>query len=143
MMIRRYKMIKQTASGILLVILGVGFTACQQYDNFIGRPGVECDSKRAVSLTQNILNNQVLRNGNLKLDVNNIVIWNYNKVGRYTCKAKVSGSDGAKTVNPFLLRMYGLSINPKTSKISGWIKYDTYKTTKGNNFYVQIDTIKR
>ena len=130
-------------NGILVIIFGLSFTACQQLDNLLGKPGMQCDSKKIVSLTEQILNNQILENGSLKIDPNNIVIWDYNKVGRYYCKAKVSGINNDKNLNPYLLIPYGLKYDAKTNKISGWINYNTYKTTKGNSFYVQIEPKQR
>ena len=37
-----------------------------------------------------VLNNQVIKESSLKLDRTNIVVWDYNKVRRYECKAKVN-----------------------------------------------------
>lgn len=126
----------------LIIALGVGFTACEQVDNFLGKKGMQCDSKEIVSLTEEILNNQILKNGTLKIDPNNIVIWDYNKVGRYSCKAKVNGKNNDDRLNPYLLPQYGLRLNSKTNQISGWVNYNTYKTTQGDGYYVQIETHK-
>lgn len=127
---------------ILLVALGLSFTACEQSDNFLGKEGMQCDSKEIVSLTEKILNNQVLKNGTLKIDLNNIVIWDYNKVGRYYCKAKVNGMNNDDNLNQYLIMPYGLSFDSKTNQISGWVNYNTYKTTQGGGYYVQIETQK-
>jgi len=124
----------------LLIALGLSFTACEQSDNFLGKKGMQCDSKEIVALTEQILNNQVLKNGNLKIDSNNIVVWDYNKVGRYYCKAKVNGINNDNKLNPYLLIQYGLSFDSKTNQISGWVNYNTYKTTQGGGYYVQIET---
>jgi len=126
----------------LFVALGLSFTACEQSDNFLGKPGMKCDSKEIISLTEKILNNQILKNGSLKIDPNNIVVWDYNKVGRYYCKAKVSGLNNDDKLNRYLLIPYGLSFNSKTNQITGWINYNTYRTTKNDGYYVQIETKK-
>jgi len=127
----------------IFITLGLSFTACEQSYTFLGKSGMKCDSKEIISLTERILNNQVLKNGSLHIDPNNIVIWNYNKVGRYECKAKVSGNNNDKNLNEYLLIPYGLEYDSKTNKINGWINYNTYETTKGDGYYVQIETKKR
>ena len=127
----------------LLLTLGLSFTACEQSDNFLGKSGMKCDSKEIVSLTEQILNNQILKNGTLKIDPENIVVWDYNKVGRYYCKAKVSGINNDDNLNSYMLMSYGLSFNSKSKEISGWVNYNTYKTTKGGGYYVQIETTKK
>ena len=127
----------------LLLALGLSFTACEQADNFLGKEGMKCDSKEIVSLTEQILNNQILKKGTLKIDPENIVVWDYNKVGRYSCKAKVSGINSSDNLNTYILPLYGLSLNSKTNEINGWVNYNTYKTTKGGGYYVQIETIKK
>ena len=126
----------------LLIALGLSFTACENYDNLFGKEGMKCDSKEIVALTEQIVNNQILKNGTLKIDIDNIVIWDYNKVGRYYCKAKVNGVNNDKKLNQYLLIPYGLSFDAKTNQISGWITYNTYRTTKGGNYYVQVETKK-
>ncbi len=128
---------------VLLLTLALSFTACEQSDNFFGKEGMKCDSKKIVSLTEQILNNQILKKGDLKIDTDNIVVWDYNKVGRYYCKAKVSGINNNDDLNTYMLIPYGLSFNSKTNEINGWINYNTYKTTKGGGYYVQIETIKK
>ena len=127
---------------ILLLSLGLSFTACDQADNFFGKEGKKCDSQDIISLTEDILNSQILNKGTLKIDQNNIVIWEYNKVGRYNCKAKVSGINHDDELNRYMLIPYGLSLDSKTNEISGWINYNTYETTKGGGYYVQIETNK-
>lgn len=125
----------------LLIALGLSFTACEQSDNFFGKEGMQCDNKEIVDLAEEILNKQILDDGTLKIDSNNIVIWDYNKVGRYHCKAKVSGVNKDENVNYLTLRTYGLNFDSKTKEISGWIDYNTYKTTK-DGYYVQIEAKK-
>jgi len=41
-----------------------------------------------------------------------------------------------------MLMPYGLSFDSKSNKISGWVNYNTYKTTKGGGYYIQIETNK-
>jgi len=126
----------------LMLSLGLSFTACEQADNFLGKEGMKCDSKEIISLTEQILNNQILKKGTLTIDPENIVVWDYNKVGRYYCKAKVSGINHNDDLNTYMLIPYGLSFDSKSNKISGWVNYNTYKTTKGGSYYVQIETNK-
>jgi len=126
----------------LIFSLGLSFTACQQTDNFFGKEGKKCDSQDIISLTEDILNSQILKDGTLKIDQKNIVVWDYNNVGRYSCKAKVSGINNDDKLNRYMLIPYGLSLNSKTNEISGWINYNTYQTTQGGGYYVQIETNK-
>ena len=118
------------------------FSGCEEVDKLIGKAGMKCDSQEVISLTEEILNNQIMKNSNLKLDINNIVVWDYNKVGRYECKAKVNGLSQKGIYGSWMLKLYGLSLDEKTNKISGWIKYNTYKTTT-NGYYVEIQKISK
>ncbi len=134
----KFNLIKIT----IILSLGLSFTSCQQIDNFFGKEGKKCNSQDIITLTEDILNSQILKDGTLKIDQKNIVVWDYNKVGRYNCKAKVSGINHDDALNRYMLIPYGLSLNSKTNEISGWIDYNTYKTTEGGGYYVQIETKK-
>lgn len=127
-----------------LLICGVGLllSGCDETDKLIGKDGMKCDNNEVVSLTEKILNNQIMKNSNLKLDINNIVVWDYNKVGRYECKAKVSGLLEKDIGGRWILPLYGLSVDKQTNKIAGWIKYNTYTTTT-DSYYVEIQKLNK
>jgi hypothetical protein len=77
--------------------------------------------------------------GDYTIDTDNIVIWDYNPVGRYQCRAKVKkvGDKNplGKDINSFMSTLYGL-------KEGGWVHYHTYITTADeNNFYVSLKMI--
>ena len=126
---------------ILLCGIGFGFSGCDEVDNLVGKSGMKCDSEKIISLAEQILNNQIMKESNLKLDITNIVVWDYNKVGRYECKAKVNGLSEKGITGSWMLKLYGLSLDEKTNKISGWVKYNTYKTTT-DGYYVQLEKVQ-
>lgn len=129
---------KRLFNSILVCSIIVLFNGCDEVDNLFGKSGMKCNNQEVINLTEQILNNQIMKNSDLKLDLNNIVVWDYNKVGRYECKAKVNGVSKNGIEGTWILPVYGLSINKENNKISGWIKYNTYKTTQ-EMFYVEIE----
>ncbi|HIC43735.1 MAG TPA: hypothetical protein EYO73_05460 [Sulfurimonas sp.] len=134
---------KKTFSAILLLCaIGLTFSACDILDNTVGKSGMKCDSPEIISLTEQILNNQIRKESSFTIDTSNIVIWDYNKVGRYECKAKINGLTKDGFLNTWMLESYGLSLDQKTNKISGWIKYNTYKTTT-DGYYVEIQRLSQ
>lgn len=114
--------------------------------------GVSCDNERITKILKSIVDKKF--NGDFEIEKDNIVIWDYNPVGRYTCKAKIKKVGNRKeraelpkddtaailaTMNQmFAPANYGISSN------GGWVNYYTYITTtstpENNRFYVEIFT---
>ena len=114
------------------------------------RKGVSCEDEGALEVLKSIVDKKF--NGDFEIVKNNIVIWDYNAVGRYTCKAKIKkvGERKEKKKLPkdtnaamfavmnqmFAPAQYGISEN------GGWINYYTYVTTsstkENRHLYVEI-----
>jgi len=103
------------------------------------KKGVPCDNTFALQSLKNLMDKH--SDGEYEIDLNNIVVWDYNPVGRYNCRAKVKKiSDknplGKKIDSYMSSLLYGLSDG-------GWVHYHTYITTADeNNFYVGLKMLK-
>jgi len=116
------------------------------------KSGVSCEDKGALEVLKRIVDKKF--NGDFEIEKNNIVIWDYNAVGRYTCKAKIKkvGEIKKKEALPknetaamlsvmnqmFAPAQYGIGID------GGWVNYYTYETTtstkENRHMYVEIFT---
>ncbi len=55
--------------------------------------GIRCNDPDAIKLAENIFNENILENeAEIKIDISNIIIWDYKPVGKYLCRAKTSGN---------------------------------------------------
>jgi len=149
-MIKEKKMKKITLTIITLALSTMLMTGCNSDGKtFASNKGVSCENTDAMELLKSIVDKKF--NGDFEIDKNNIVIWDYNPVGRYTCKAKIKrvGEQKAKksTSNQDLdaLMIMSQMLAPAQygiGKEGGWVNYYTYQTTaaskKHNYFYVEI-----
>lgn len=114
--------------------------------------GVSCEDADALQLLKQIVDRKF--DGDFEVEKDNIVVWDYNPVGRYTCKAKIKkvGEKKEKTELPkdetaammtvmsqmFAPAQYGIGSD------GGWVNYYTYVTTastkENRHFYVEIFT---
>lgn len=114
--------------------------------------GVSCEDADALQLLKQIVDRKF--DGDFEVEKDNIVVWDYNHVGRYTCKAKIKkvGEKKEKTELPkddtaammammnqmFAPAQYGIGSN------GGWVNYYTYTTTastkENRHLYVEIFT---
>lgn len=148
---------------ITLVIATASFTGCETEDKqnknsenanklTVTKKGVSCEDESALSILKRIVDKKF--NGDFEIEKNNIVVWDYNPVGRYTCKAKIKkvGERKEKKVlpkgdNALMLSVMSEMFAPAQFGISadgGWVHYYTYLTTtstkENNNLYVEIFT---
>lgn len=114
--------------------------------------GVSCEDKGALEVLKSIVDKKF--NGDFEIEKNNIVIWDYNAVGRYTCKAKIKkvGEKKEKTKlpkdgNAAMLSVVSQMFAPAQYGIDadgGWVNYYTYVTTsstkENRHMYVEIFT---
>ncbi len=111
----------------------------QQQKSTGAQKGITCDNASALETLKSLMDKN--SDGEYEVDKANIVVWDYNPVGRYTCRAKVKkiGEKNplGKEISSMMSGMiYGLSDG-------GWVHYHTYITTKDeDNFYVGLDTLK-
>ena len=115
-------------TGIILLGISIFLIGCGE------KKGTSCESKVAINTLTSVVNKNT--NKQYAIDENNIVIWDYNPVGRYMCKAKlkkVSDKNTNKTqIAPYISAVYGISDG-------GWVTYQTYETTaKDDRLYVEI-----
>ena len=99
------------------------------------KKGIGCDNKKVTEVLEGLLQ----KNGDAvyKVDTANIIVWDYNDVGRYTCKAKIikTGEKSKSEIAPYLSLAYGI-------KDGGWVNYHTYITTADSSmFYVGLDLL--
>jgi hypothetical protein len=147
-----------------LAVIALFFTGCETEDklNKISEniekltqvksvnKGVSCDDESALEVLKSIVDKKF--NGDFEIEKNNIVVWDYNEVGRYTCKAKIKkvGEKKEKIELPkdknaamlsvmsqmFAPAQYGIGID------GGWVNYYTYVTTastkENRHMYVEI-----
>ena len=109
------------------------------------KKGFSCDNKDVLKSLKNIVNNKF--NGDFKVEKENIVIWDYNSVGRYTCKAKIKkvgkrkrNISSRENDNELMYSMLGEILAPSKytiSKDGRWVNYYTYVTTT-SNMYVEL-----
>jgi len=116
------------------------------------KKGVSCEDKGALEVLKSIVDKKF--NGDFEIEKNNIVIWDYNAVGRYTCKAKIKkvGEKKKKTElpkdkNAAMLSVMSQMFAPAQYGIGsdgGWVNYYTYVTTsstkENRHLYVEIFT---
>lgn len=146
----KVEMLKAIAGITLGLLFIASFTGCESEGKFTqSNKGVSCDDRDALEILKRIVDRKF--NGDFEIDKENIVIWDYNPVGRYTCQAKIKkvGEQKNKKETPkndtedmlavmnqiFAPVQYGISEN------GGWVNYYTYETTKGS-LYVEIFTDK-
>ena len=104
------------------------------------KKGFSCENAAVLKALKQLIDKNA--DANYIVDRSNIVIWDYNPVGRYDCRAKVKKVGNrnplGKKINPFISNTrYGL-------KDGGWVYYHTYITTKDNDkFYVGIKDRKK
>ncbi len=140
--------------GVFLIFLVLLFSGCNFNLKQNAARSISCDDPDAISLAQNIINNNLFNDeieknatSKFKIDKSNIVWWDTKQVGRNLCKAKIS----AKVYKPgdfdnFFINLingylsYGIHYNKKKQELSGWIYYQTYPVmdSKDNYFYVEI-----
>ena len=114
--------------------------------------GVSCDDEGALEVLKSIVDKKF--NGDFEIEKNNIVIWDYNTVGRYTCKAKIKKVGErkekpkvSKDKNAAMLAVMSQMFAPAQYGIGadgGWVNYYTYVTTsstkENRHMYVEIFT---
>ncbi len=140
---------------IFLIFLGIIFSGCDLSLNPNKNPkAISCNDPDAVSLAEDIINNDIFNDeidknatSKFKIDTSNIVWWDSKKVGRNLCqvkiKAKVYKSDDFDNFFTNILKgytSYGIHYDKKKKELSGWIYYQTYPVmdSKYNTFYVQV-----
>lgn len=114
--------------------------------------GVSCEDEGALKVLKKIVDRKF--DGDFEIEKENIVVWDYNPVGRYTCKAKIKkvGEKKEKTElpedeNARMLAVMSQMFAPAQYGIGsdgGWVNYYTYVTTastkENRHFYVEIFT---
>ena len=114
------------------------------------RAGIPCEDEDALEVLKSIVDKKF--HGNFEIEKEKIVIWDYNGVGRYTCKAKIKkvGERKGKEALPknkdlAMLTVMGQMFAPVQYGITeegGWINYYTYETTSSSkenrHMYVEI-----
>jgi len=151
--IKRIEVMKAIVGISLAVIFMVYFSGCESNEKFqTPSKGVVCDDKGALKILKSIVDNKF--NGDFEIEKNNIVIWDYNPVGKYTCQAKIkkvgeqkNKKDTPKIDPDNILAAMSQIMAPAQYGISedgGWVKYYTYETTastkKNRHLYVEIFT---
>ena len=135
-----------------LFLLGLIFSGCNL--NSTKTKSISCDDPNAISLVEDIVNNDLFNDeieknttSKFKLDTSNIVWWDTKKVGRNLCMAKISAKVyKTEDFDNFFTNIlngyttYGIHYDKKTKELKGWIYYQTYPVmnSKDNTFYVQI-----
>ena len=114
--------------------------------------GVSCEDEGALKVLKSIVDKKF--NGDFEIEKNNIVVWDYNSVGRYTCKAKIKKVgekkekiELPKDENAAMLSVMSQMFAPAQYGIGndgGWVNYYTYVTTsstkENRQMYVEIFT---
>jgi len=114
--------------------------------------GVPCDDAGALKVLKRIVDRKF--DGDFEIEKENIVIWDYNPVGRYTCKAKIKKASEQKekqelpkdeTAAMFtVMNQMFAPANYGISSDGGWVNYYTYTTTnakeKDRHLYVELFT---
>jgi len=154
------KILKTT---IVLLIAATLFTGCEteeKLDKIASgieglvqtKKGVSCEDEGALEVLKSIVDRKF--NGDFDIEKNNIVIWDYDSVGRYTCKAKIKKvaerkekAELPKDKNAAMLSVMSQMFAPAQYGIGsdgGWINYYTYVTTastkENRHLYVEIFT---
>ena len=154
----KIKILKTT---IILVMAVTLFTGCGTDDkpNKIAsevegvvqeKKGVSCEDEGAIEVLKSIVDKKF--NGDFEVETNNIIVWDYNAVGRYTCKAKIKKVGERKekrklpkNENAAMLSVMSQMFAPAQYGIGsdgGWINYYTYVTTtstkENRHLYVEI-----
>jgi hypothetical protein len=147
------KTILKTTMTLALVLTAALFTGCEQdKQTFKTKKGVSCEDRGALEVLKSIVDKKF--NGDFEIEKDNIVVWDYNSVGRYSCRAKIKKVGEQKTKKSasknadmdalmamsqlFAPAQYGIG------EKGGWINYYTYETTtsskKNRSLYVEIYT---
>lgn len=139
-------------AGILVIAF---FTGCET-ENVHKEPkkGVVCDDKGALKTLKSIVDKKF--NGDFEILKDEIVVWDYNDVGRYECRAKIKKvgerkvkkeQKTTKNDTQIALEVMSQMFAPAQYGISesgGWVNYYTYETTtstkENRNLYVEIFT---
>ncbi len=114
--------------------------------------GVSCEDKGVLDILKRIVDKKF--NGNFEIEKNNVVIWDINSVGRYTCKAKIKKVGErkekpkvSKDKDAAMLAVMSQMFAPAQYGIGsdgGWVNYYTYVTTastkENRHMYVEIFT---
>lgn len=139
----------------LLIAFGVLFTGCETGDKFVKhKKGVPCDDKGALKTLKSIVDKKF--NGDFEILKDEIVVWDYNDVGRYECRAKIKKIGEikdkkkiatSKNDTQMALEVMSQMFAPAQYGIfesGGWVNYYTYETTtstqENRNLYVEIFT---
>lgn len=136
---------------VVLITAGVIFSGCEPLSKVTTtmeqNKGVSCEDKDALGVLKRIVDKKF--NGDFEIEKDNIVVWDYNNVGRYTCRAKIkkvgeSKQQEKKESDSELAGLLAMSqlFAPAQYGISekgGWVNYYTYETTQGS-LYVEIYT---
>ncbi len=151
---------------MILAVVATLFTGCETEDKLnkisenlekltqvkSGNRGVSCEDDGALKVLKSIVDKKF--NGDFEIEKNNIVVWDYSEVGRYTCKAKIKkvGEKKEKTElpkdkNAAMLSVMNQMFAPAQYGIGtdgGWVNYYTYVTTsstkENRHMYVEIFT---
>jgi len=138
---------------ITLALGATLFTGCElDKKTFTPHKGVTCDDKGALEVLKQIVDKKF--SGDFEIEKDNIVVWDYNSVGRYTCRAKIKKVGERKVQktapkNDDLAALMAMSqlFAPAQYGIDekgGWVNYYTYETTtstkKDRSLYVEIYT---
>jgi hypothetical protein len=150
---------------IAMVGAALFFTGCETEDKLnkiseniekltqvqrVEKKGVSCEDSDALEVLKRIVDKKF--NGDFEIEKNNIVIWEYSPVGRYTCKAKIKKVGERKKKekisndkNAAMLAIMTQVLAPAQYGIGaegGWVNYYTYETTistkENRHLYVEI-----
>jgi hypothetical protein len=150
---------------IALVVIALFFTGCETEDKLnkisenleklaqvqrVEKKGVSCEDNDVLDILKRIVDKKF--NGDFEIDKNNIVIWEYNAVGKYTCKSKIKKVGERKEKekvsndkNAAMLAIMNQVLAPAQYGIGaegGWVNYYTYETTtstkENRHLYVEI-----
>ncbi len=142
------KNVKKLTLGLALLALTTLFSGCDVNGDSIAKKGTSCEKKDAVAILKRIVDRKF--NGDYEIESDNIIVWDYNPVGRYTCKAKIKkvaeakkkSTDKDKDPDAAMIAVMAELLAPAQfgiSKEGGWVNYYTYETTK-HSLYVEIFT---
>jgi len=133
---------------IPLAVAVLFFTGCET--GWKTNKGISCEDEGALRVLKRIVDKKF--NGNFEIERNNIVIWDYNSVGRYTCKAKIKKVGERKKKEPLpqnetatmfsVMNQMFAPIEYGIDAEGGWVNYYTYETTASTkehrHMYVEI-----
>ena len=136
-----------------MILAATLFSGCESDGTTVAsKKGVTCDDRGALKLLKKIVDRKF--NGDFEIEKDNIVIWDYNPVGKYTCQAKIKkmgerkvkkeiSKDDTENVLAAMNQIFAPA-NYGISESGGWVSYYTYETTvstrKNRHLYVEIFT---